>query len=85
MSSLSRVADNLAEGLQNSKCKDNQSCLEFVEAKDKILMLKCLKCNKSHKKYFNKDLVKGCPNTCKFCDGDINKFCLMLKKWSLPF
>ena len=50
--SLSSLADNLAEGLHNSKCKDDQSCLEFVETKDKLLMLKCLKCNKSHKKIF---------------------------------
>ena len=35
---------------------------------------------KTIKKYFNKYLVKRFPNIYKLCDGDINKFCLMLRK-----
>ena len=53
-SSLSSLVDNLAEGLSKRKCKPNQSCIEFIKAKDKLLMIKCLKCDKSHKKYFNR-------------------------------
>ena len=36
-SSLSSLADNLAESFQNSKCKDYKSCLEYIKAKDKSL------------------------------------------------
>ena len=42
-------------------------------------MFKCLESNKNHKKYFNKDLIERYANTYKFCNGDINKFYLMLR------
>ena len=48
-----------------------------MEVKDKLLMFKCLKCNKNRGKYFNKAFVKTFANTYKFCGGDINKFCFM--------
>lgn len=44
------------------------------------MILECLECNKSHGKYFNKNSVKRCAITDKFCDRDINKICLMLWK-----
>ena len=44
-----------------------------------------LKCSKNHKKHFNKDLIKRFANTYEFFDGDINKFCLMLKKSVYPY
>ena len=44
------------------------------------MILKCLECNKSHGKYFNKNSVKRCAITDQFCDRDINKICLMLRK-----
>ena len=74
-SSLSSPADNLAEGLHNSECKDCKSGFEYIKVKDKLLIFRCLKWDKNHCKKFNKDLVKTFANTCKFCDGDINKFC----------
>ena len=43
-------------------------------------MLKCLECNKNYAKKFDKDLIKRFANTYEFCDEDISKFCLMLKK-----
>ena len=79
-SSLSSLADNLSEGLHNNKCTDCKSCLEYISTKDELLIFNCLKCSKNHKNYFNKYLTKKFANTYKFCDGDINKFCLMLKK-----
>ena len=63
MIALSSLADNPPEGLYNSKCKDCKSYLEYLKAKDKLLIFKCLKCNKSHKKYLNKDLVEQFANT----------------------
>ena len=38
--------------------KDCKSCLEYTRVKDKLSISKGLKCNKNHKKYFKKDLVK---------------------------
>ena len=65
--SLSSLVNNLSEGLYNDKCKDCKSCLEHISAKDNQLILKCLKCNRFAITY-------------QFCDKDINKCCLMLKK-----
>ena len=36
-SSLSRLADNLAQGLHNSKCKDCKLYLQYVNVKDGLL------------------------------------------------
>lgn len=36
--------------------------------------------NKSHNIFFTEDLLKRFAKTYKFCDGDINKFCQMLRK-----
>lgn len=84
-SPLSILADNPGKRPHNSKSEDRKSCLEYVEAKDELpLIFKCLKCNKSHKKYFSKGLVKRFGNTYEFCDGDIDKFCLMLLKGVYP-
>ena len=51
-----------------------------MSTEDEILILKCLNCNKNHKKHFNLDLIKISANKYEFCDGDINRFCLMLRK-----
>ena len=84
-SSLSSLADNLTEGLHNDKSRDCKSCLERVSTKDKLLIFKCLKCNKNYEKEFNQDLIKRFANMYGFCDGDINKFILLLKKGIYPY
>ena len=69
-------------------CTNKKYCksyLKYIKTKDKLLIFKCLKCNKSHKKYFNKDLVKRFANTYKFCDENINKLSLMLRKGVYPY
>ena len=35
-----------------------KSCIEYIKVKYKLLIFKRFKCNKNHKKYFKKDLVK---------------------------
>ena len=47
--SLWSLTDNFPEGLPNSKCKDCNSSIEYVKAKDKLLLFKCSKCNKKYK------------------------------------
>ena len=79
-SSLSSFVDNLAEGLHNPKCTDCKSYLEYISTKNELLTFNSLNCSKNQKKHFNKYLTKRFANIYEFCDGDINKFCLMLRK-----
>ena len=51
-----------------------------MSIKFELLIFNCLKCNKNHEKDFNKDLIKRLRSTNVLCDGEINRFCLMLRK-----
>ena len=63
-SSLSKLVDNLSEGVHNYKCLDCNSCLDFVRfTKNEKLLLKCFNYNNYYKKKFNKDLIKKFKNT----------------------
>ena len=50
-SSLSSLADNLAEELHDNKCTDYESFLEYISTKDELLIFNCLKCSKHHKEH----------------------------------
>ena len=94
-SSLSKLADNLSEGIHNNKCSDCKSNLDYVHiTKNKKLLLKCFNCNIYYKKKFNNDLIKKIKNTYRFCNNDttesssserINKFVLLLRKGVYPY
>ena len=85
-SSLSKVVDNLSEGIHNNKCFDCKSNLDYVRiTKNKKLLLKCFNCNIYYKKKFNNDLIKNSKNTYSFCDNDLNKFVLLLRKGVFPY
>ena len=89
-SSLSKLVDNLSEGIHNNKCVDCKSNLDYVrintarpsslERKDEKLLLKCFNCNNYYEKKFNKELIKKFKNTYSFCNNDLNKFILLLRK-----
>ena len=80
-SSLSKLLDNLSEGIQNNKCLDCNSCLDYVRiTKNEKLLLKRFNCESYYKKKFNKDLIKKFKNTYSFCNNDLNKFILLLRK-----
>ena len=51
-----------------------------MSIKFELLIFNCLKCNKNHEKDFNKDLIKRLGSTNVFCEREINKFCLILRK-----
>ena len=53
--------------------------------KNKKLFLKCFNCNIYYKKKFNNDLIKKFKNTYSFCDNDLNKFVLLLRKGVYPY
>ena len=91
-SSLSKLVDNLSEGIHNNKCADCKSNLDYVRiTKNKKLLLKCFNCNIYYKKKINNDLIKKFKNTYSFCNNDtsslerINKFVLLLRKGVYPY
>ena len=50
-SSLSKLVDNLSEGIHNNKCSDCKSNLDYVRiTKNKKLLLKCFNFNIYYKK-----------------------------------
>ena len=84
-SSLSKLVDNLSEGIHNNKCVDCKSNLHYVRiTKNEKLLLKCFNCDGYYKKTFNKDLIKF-KSTYSFCNSDLNKFMLLLRKGVYPY
>ena len=69
-SSLSNLADNLAEGIQKVKCenehdnktrktcrikyKDCKCCLDYTKVKDDLILSKCLCCHENYQKILMK-------------------------------
>ena len=85
-SSLSKLVDNLSEGIHNNKCLDCNSCLDYVRiSKNEKLLLKCFNCDSYYKTKFNKELIKKFKNTYSFCNNDLNKFILLLRKGVYPY
>ena len=85
-SSLSKLVDNLSEGIHNNKCDDCNSSLDYVRiTKNEKLLLKYFNCNNYYKKKFNKDLIKKFKNAYSFCNNSLNKFILLLRKGVYPY
>ena len=83
--SLSNLITNLSEGLHNYMCIDCKSCLDYMTIKDEQLIFRCFRCKKSYEKNFNEDLIQRFANTYEFCNGDRNKFILLLRKGVYPY
>ena len=78
--SLSKLVTNLSE-IYSKKCADKNrkyEC-EFKKLKNNKLSCNCKECRKKQLKPIN-GLIKEFPNTYKFCNNDINKFILLLRK-----
>ena len=56
-----------------------------MTTKDEQLIFRCLECKKSYKKDFNKELINSFLSKYKFCNGDINRFILLLRKGVYPY
>ena len=93
-SSLSKLVDNLSEGIHNNKCSDCGSNLDYIkttakpsslERKNEKLILECYNCKQRYKKKFNKELIKRFASTYGFCNNDLNKFILLLRKGVYPY
>ena len=56
-----------------------------MATKDEKLIFRCFRCKKNYEKNFNKDLMQRFANTYEFCNGDLKKFILSLRKGLYPY
>ena len=84
-SSLSNLVDNLSEEFYSDKCIDCKFCLDYLKFKDDQLIFRCFECKKKYTKDFNKELIKRFANIYEFCNKDINKSSLLLRKGVYPY
>ena len=84
-SSLSNLVDNLSEGLLSDQCTDCKFCPDYMTTTDEQLIFRCFECRKNYKKDFNKELIKRFANIYEFCNKDIHKFILLLRKVVCPY
>ena len=61
--SLSKLVDNLSEGLHNNRCVDCKSCLDYMKTKEKKLIFRYFNCKKNYEKNFNKEIIERFANT----------------------
>ena len=85
LTSLTSLVDKLSE-IYNKKCRDKncKSMCAFIGLKNKKLHYECNKCKKRQLNPIN-GLIKKFSNTYKFCNEDINKFILLLRKGVYPY
>ena len=57
-----------------------KSYLDYMKTKDEKLIFRGFSCKKNYEKDFNKDLIQRFANIYEFCNGDLNKFILLLRK-----
>ena len=81
---LSKLIDHLSEGIHNNKCAGCKSCLDYVRStKNEKLIPKCLNCETYYRKKCNKELIKRFASRFEFCNKNLNKFILLLRKVSI--
>ena len=86
-SKLSDLVDNLSE-INTIDCKtcigrkNIKSECEFLGLKNNSLNYRCKECNGTSTKSIN-ELIEKFPRMYQFCNGDLNKFVLLLRCLSL--
>ena len=83
--SLSKLVDNLTEGVHSDKCIKCKSNLCYMKVMDETLIFRCFNCKKNYKKEINKELVERFESTYNFCNNDLNKFVMLLRKGVHPY
>ena len=88
--SLSELVDNMFGIFNNIECKScidkiksNSECC-FVELKNNRLIYKCKECKEERKRPIN-ELIENFPSVYQFCNGDLNKSVLLLRKGVYPY
>ena len=82
---LSKLVDNLTEDIHGDKYVDCNSDLSYMKVIDEALIFRCFNCKKNYKKEINKELIKRFASTYKFCNNDLNKFVMLLRKGVYPY
>ena len=82
---LSKVCEiNLQKRMQRLRGKKKiKSVCNFIGLKNNILNYEFKECKKRWVKLIN-GLIKNFPNVYQFCNGDVNKFVLLLRKSVYP-
>ena len=83
--SLSKLVDNLTDDIHSDKCVDCKSDLSFMKIMDEALIFRCFNCKKNYEKEINKELIERFASTSKFCNSDLNKFVMLLRKGVYPY
>ena len=81
MSSLSNLADNLADGILEIKHKDCHCFLEYESVNNNLIKYECLSCNKNNSNKMEQEL----KNTLDLSNNDVNKFILLLRESVYPY
>ena len=88
--SLSELADNMPGIFNSMECR---SCIEkikinseycFVGLKNNRLIYRWKECKEEWKRPIN-ELIKKFPSVYQFCNGNLNKFVLLLRKGVYPY
>ena len=88
--SLSNLVDNTSRIFNSMECK---SCIEktkinceccFVELKNNRLIYKCKECKEEWKRPLNK-LIESFSSIYQFCNRNLNKFVMLLRKGVHPY
>ena len=66
------------------RIKINSEC-SYVGLKNDILIYKCKECKKECKRPITGELKETFSSIYQFCDGDLNKFVLLLRKGVYPY
>ena len=56
-----------------------------MTTKDEQLIFRCFRCKKNYEKNFNKELIQRFASTYEFCNGNLNRFILLLRKGAYPY
>ena len=83
--SLSKLVDNLAEGIHSDKCINFKPDLSYMKVMDETLIFRSFNCKRNYKKEINKELIEKFASTYKFCNNDLNKFVMLLRKGVYPY
>ena len=83
--SLSKLVDNLTEDIHGDKCIDCKSDLSYMKVMDETLIFRCFNYKKNYEKEINKELIERFASTYKFCNSDLNKFVMLLRKGVYPY
>ena len=89
--SLSTLVDNFSNKvIENGKCVDCKSCLEFIKIRNGgRSIFECFDCKRRYPKYIDDETLKKTKknfrNAYNFCNKDITKFMFLLRKSVYPY